>query len=554
MRPADLGLVEKPRAEGRPSRSVATDAAKRPDARHAWSPSKRQELALLCAVLLVAALFRLPALDRLPNGFFVDEASRGYDAYSLLRTGNDQYGVSWPLFAEGLDDYTPTLYTMLVLPSVALFGLSEFAVRLPAALIGIATVAMTFLAGRASFGPAAGLLAASFLAISPWHVLPGRTGAEWVLLPFFTTTGVWLLQRGRRGGPELLAAGIVLGIGFYSYAFARLLIPLLVAGFAALWWRDLIRRPAWSLLAVLVMAGFALPLVQFGLTAAGQARLRAVVPLDRYRGLALVPYYLGNLVSYFNPAFLFAGSEPTDFHRLRGIGPILWAMLPGVLGSMVAVVRRPSRELIFWLWWIVAAPMSAALHRESPSSVLMLGAIPAWQILAGFGTVRLIGWIQGRRVLFAAAAALILGGTLVTAAFVGRALYVEYPVYAAEDWQYGARETVAFLEAHRAEYDDVLISDRLVAPQILVLFYGRIDPATYQRDPIHVRQPAVRARGTVGQYRFGRLAELLQQGGRHLVWATADEASSLFPNQTPVLTVRLPDGRPTDLVYSVGER
>ena len=52
-------------------------------------------------------------------------------------------------------------------------------------------------------------------------------------------------------------------------------------------------------------------------------------------------------------------------------------MVPGLVGAAVSLVRRPSRELWFWLWWIVAAPLSAALHRESPSSVLRLGAIPA---------------------------------------------------------------------------------------------------------------------------------------------------------------------------------
>ena len=76
-------------------------------------------------MLLVAALLRLPMLGQVPNGLFLDEASRGYDAYALLLTGADQYGVRWPLFAEGLDDYTPTLYTLLVVPVVAVLGLTE---------------------------------------------------------------------------------------------------------------------------------------------------------------------------------------------------------------------------------------------------------------------------------------------------------------------------------------------------------------------------------------------------------------------------------------------
>jgi 4-amino-4-deoxy-L-arabinose transferase-like glycosyltransferase len=536
--------------------ALLASEARAPSGRFVWAwRFARVEMVLLAAIMVLAAVFRLPGLDRVPNGFFVDEASRGYDAYSLLWTGHDQYGVAWPLFAEGLEDYTPTLYTLLVVPSIALLGLTETAVRLPAALAGLATIVMTHLVGRAFFGPAVGLVAALFVAISPWQILPSRTGAEWVLLPLFLSTGIWLLHRGRTSGPALLLAGLVLGVGLYSYAFARLLVPLLIAGFALLWWRDLARQRAWCLLGLAVLAGLALPIVQFGLTPAGQARLRAVVPLDRYRGLALVPYFVGNLASYFNPTFLIGGNEPTDYHRLRGIGPVLWVMLPGLVATVASVVRRPSRELLFWIWWIVAAPMSAALHRESPSSVLLLGAIPAWQVLAAVGTVRLVIWAHNQsanlgRITVTAATV----GVVATIGIVAYNLYAEYPVYAADDWQYGARETIAFLEEHQSEYDDVLVSDRLVAPHLLVLFYGRVDPAAYEANPIHVRQPNVRSRGNLGQYRFDRLSDLLQRPGRHLVWATPEDVPSLPAGLTPLLTVNLPDGRPAQRVFATPAR
>lgn len=506
----------------------------------------------LTAVLVIAALLRLPLLDRVPNGFFLDEASRGYDALSLIRTGADQYGVRWPLFAEGLDDYTPTLFTLLVIPSVATLGLNETAVRLPAPLVGIATVVTTFLAGRVLLGSAAGLVGAALVAISPWHILPSRTGAEWVLLPLFTTLGVWLLLRGRTHGPSLLLAGLTLGIGLYSYAFARLLIPLLVVGFVALSWRELVRHWRWALAAAVLLLILAAPLFQFGFTSAGQARLQAVIPLDRYKGLALVPYAIGNFVSYFGPAFLIWGREPTDHHRLDGFGPILPLMVPLVAFGLLVAIRRPARSWLFVLWWIVAAPASAALHRESPSSALLLGAIPAWQLLAGFGAVGLVQWAAGwRRQLGTVVGVLLVVGIVGTGVAVGRELYVEYPVYAAEDWLYGSREAIAYLEARRGQYDDVLVSDRLPTPHILLLFYGPVDPSRYQHDPIHVRQPAVRSQGQIGPYQFGRIAELLRQPGRHLVWIGAGEDRSALGDSTPLLIVRLPDGRPTQLVYEV---
>jgi hypothetical protein len=290
------------------------------------------------------------------------------------------------------------------------------------------------------------------------------------------------------------------------------------------------------------------------MTAAGQARLRAVVPLDRYAGFALVPYAAGNFLSYFNPAFLIWGSEPTDHHRLRGYGPVLPWMAPLGLAAIVSIAWRPSRSTIFWVWWLLAAPASAALHRESPSSVLLLGAIPAWQVMAALGAVAVVRWAHAWRPLLGRATArLLLLATVASAALAASALYFDYPAYAAADWQYGARETVGFIESNRADFDDVLVSDRMPAAHILVLFHAGIDPSTYQPEPIHVRQPAVRSRGTIGPYRFGRTQDLLGQPGHHLVWVTDDERL-LFPNRAPIFVATLPDGRPAYLVYVVGNR
>ncbi|MCC6176509.1 MAG: glycosyltransferase family 39 protein [Chloroflexi bacterium] len=521
------------------------------DQNGAWL-SPRVRLVTLAFVLVVAALFRLPLLDRIPNGLFLDEASRGYDAYSLSRTGRDQYGVAWPLFAEGLDDYTPGLYTYLTVPFVAALGPTPLAVRLPAALAGIATVGLTYGAVAAFFGAPTGLVAAALLATSPWHILPSRTGAEWILLPLFTTAGVWSLAAGRQRGPALVLAGAMLGMGLYSYAFARVLEPLLVAGFALVWWRALRPHWCWALTGLLVFAILALPVVQFGLTPEGQTRLRTVVPLDRYPGFALIPYVLANFVSYFAPWFLVWGSEPTHHHRLAGFGPILPFMVPLVTLGLLAAIRRPARPLAFWLWWIVAAPASAALHRESPSSLLLLGAIPAWQALAAVGAVSGIVWLAERGVRLARVAALAgLVAATITAGLAARALYLEYPVYAADDWEYGAAQVVQFLEAERSGYDGVLVSDRLDTPHILVLFFAQFDPVRYQQAPIHVSQPNVRSRGEIGVYRFGKISDVLDRPGRYLVWVTPAEGQHVFPNTAPLLTVALPTGEAAHFVYDV---
>ena len=101
----------------------------------------------------------------------------------------------------------------------------------------------------------------------------------------------------------------------------------------------------------------------------------------------------------------------------------------------------------------------------------------------------------------------------------------------------------------------MLVSDRLATPHVLVLFFARVDPAAYQPAPIHVRQPAVRSRGEIGAYQFGRTEDLLERPGRHLVWVPADEDRALFGNRQPLFTVhRCRTASLPQLVYEVERR
>ena len=66
-----------------------------------------------------------------------DEASFAYNAYSILKTGKDEYGVSMPLRfkAFGENKLPVTIYS--IVPSIAILGLNDIAARIPFILLGI---------------------------------------------------------------------------------------------------------------------------------------------------------------------------------------------------------------------------------------------------------------------------------------------------------------------------------------------------------------------------------------------------------------------------------
>src|SRR5258708_14650395 len=127
---------------------------------------------ILVGIIVLAFVLRFYHLNSYP-AFNADEASIGYDAYSLLQTGKDQHGNSWPIDFQSFNDYKPGLYVYIVLPFVKLLGLNEWAVRIPNAFIGVASVYVIYLLVKELFGKereSLALVSALFLAISPWHI------------------------------------------------------------------------------------------------------------------------------------------------------------------------------------------------------------------------------------------------------------------------------------------------------------------------------------------------------------------------------------------------
>ena len=98
----------------------------------------------ILAVLLLGSVFlRFYKLGSIPQGLNIDEASYGYDAYSLLKTGKDQWGHSWPKVFYSFGDYKPPGLTYLIYLILQFISLSTLAVRLPSAIAGLGILFIT---------------------------------------------------------------------------------------------------------------------------------------------------------------------------------------------------------------------------------------------------------------------------------------------------------------------------------------------------------------------------------------------------------------------------
>ncbi len=195
----------------------------------------------------LAASLRFYRLADVPPGLYLDEAGNGLDALDVLA------GRPTIFFARSLGK--EPLLNYLIVPFVALLGREPLAVRLPAALVGVATVpAVFFLAyellqdmGRRKAAWAA-LLAAGLVAGSYWAISINRISFRANTLPLVMTLAFACTWRVLRlgGTGRAIGAGALLGLCFYTYLAGRFvyLLILLAAALIALTreGRTLLRR------------------------------------------------------------------------------------------------------------------------------------------------------------------------------------------------------------------------------------------------------------------------------------------------------------------------
>jgi len=546
----------------------------------------RLEIFGLAAVLIVTAALRLPALASLPPGLNQDEAANAWNAWCLLKTGQDQVGQSWPIFCiRALGEYRSALFLYVVMPFQAVWGLNIWTTRLPSAIGGVATVLLAWWVGRRMCGPGVGVVTAALLAVNPTHLQMSRLGHEGSITPLLTLAPLGLLIWAGFVGPgfgretgstntsvsplRALVAGLVIGICCYGYPAARLFIPAFVAVCVLAtpggWLR--LARSRRGLLAIAALClGIAItfgPLVWQHLAhpeminqrgevtwvwrADDPVPLRAAKVLERY-------------VRHFGPDFLYINGDALATVWTTGTGYIPWPLLPLQIGGLVLVVRRwrhsaAARVLVVGL---LLFPLGDCFNSHVGDSLSGLRSSPGLVPLSMLAACGLV-WLAGSGIHARQQAAVIAVAAALALHFVkfaqnytarGRELYV----YSATHGDLLAAHQ--FLTEHIKPGDKLVISDSgMNQPYVVWLVADQYDPRRWFAEPREM-QPG----GDWDRYtRFGdtyflneseraALVQSLEGGGRpdHVFFAVRPGETA--PG-TQIGQVPGPDGRPALVVY-----
>lgn len=507
------------------------------------------EKILLGVFLVLALLLRVVALSDYPVGFTADEASFGYDAYSLILTGKDQWGVSWPITFRSFGDFKLPVYTYLTIPAVALFGLTEFATRLPAAVIGVFAVFATYLmANRLFKDKKLGLIAALLLTISPWHIGLSRGAFEANLTSFFMAFGVWAFLKGLKDKRFFTISAISFGINLFTYHSARLITPLVGLALVVVYkkelglekitkLREVVKKNAFPIAVFLIFLGVAF----YSLFLGGGSRAGDITifnPTDKWAAISDRRYeavlegmpsgvsrifsnkavyvfdqFVERYFAYLSSQFLFTqGVSEWAYGAVPGRGILYLFEIPFVLMSIWYLAKKglkKSKGLTFIFLWIVISPLAAALTKgPGYSGTRAATMIPAIQTLSAFGAILFFDFVSKK--LKIGKKALTFLFLIIPLAFL--AVFIEdyiyhAPIAGAEAMLYGRKEAVNYVEGIEDNYQKITFSRSLTEPQIFVAFYKKWDPTDYQeatKDWLRYEDENLPFLDQLGEYSLGK--------------------------------------------------
>jgi len=189
--------------------------------------NREQRLLCLFCILFVAFALRIFRFPDHPS-VWADEASAGYESFSLLNTGRDRWGVPWPVYFTQWGSGQNVLHSYLSIPAIALLGLSPLSVRLTTLLAGVLTIVLLYATVKCTLGERTAIVSAAALAISPWHIMSSRWGHDSNEFPFLLLLGCYGVVGAleHRGVKRKILAFLPWGAGLYSYAVGFLVIPV----------------------------------------------------------------------------------------------------------------------------------------------------------------------------------------------------------------------------------------------------------------------------------------------------------------------------------------
>ncbi len=468
---------------------------------------KSKVLIMLLISLLLGAFLRLYQLDANPPALYWDEASLGYNAFAILTTGHDEHGKYLPLtHFVAFGDYKPPGYIYALVPAMAVFGATEFAIRFPSALSGILFILITYLLVVELFqNRKLALVSSVLMAVSPWSLQLSRAAFEAHLAAIFHLIGTWLFLKGSKQKPWLLVfSALFFGLTFYTFNANRVLLPIWLLFLGLSYVRELWKIRGWVIASAIFGIIMLSPYIFYFQSQESRNRLQEVsifnnlqtvalanerikrqgntwwAKLVNNRRLGFAREYLKHYFDHFRGDYLFIHGDRNPRLSIQDVGELYFIELLFVVAGLYFLIKRKNKNSWLILGWWLLPVVPAAVARETPHMLRTASILPSWQIISAAGVLALWHWGRQQKKqsfrLLPWLLVIILGSNIF---YYMHQYWVHYPMVFSGEWQYGYKQLVKQVRKYENSFDRIYITESLGRPYIYFLLYNLVNPLDY---------------------------------------------------------------------------
>lgn len=469
-------------------------------------------IVLLILIVILGFTVRFYKLGKVPAGIYNDEAGQGYAAYSIFKTGKDEFGKPLPIIFRSFTDFKTPVYIYSIVPLIPFFGLSTFTIRFPSAFFSLLTIPLIYflilkLMPEKKLGQELALTAALLLSVSPWHIVFSRTDYECVVALFLFCLGIYTFYLSFKRPYLIVLSLIIFAVSIPAYHAERLLTPLTVAVLFYRFRKTLLSENYLKYLITGAVLGFLilLPTLSISTTPGFLARARGLniffhqkqLPagyLEKYdeSGANLInsswfltgEEFLSLYFAYYSPRNMFnLGDYVTRSSYPNMATFFVWEFPFYLIGLLFLIKRKELGELRFvTIFLLLIAPLPAAITRDPYTTIRSLPLLIPQIIAISLGIITTLYWVSNRiRRLGIAALCLLIIYSVLNLYSSGVVLN---EFYRARDWNYGLEQVANFLGT--TDPGIPVLVDSADENFMELAFFLKTDPQAFQKDNYEV--------------------------------------------------------------------
>ncbi len=419
----------------------------------------------LLLIIILAGVLRLYRLDLVPPSLSWDEVDVGYNAYTIANWRYDEWGKFMPVVFKSFEDDKNPAHIYFTALSVRILGTSDFSVRLPAALFGIFNVIMVcFLTQELFKKNYLSLLAALFLAVSPYSLQFSRFNHEANFALFFMMAGLYLFIKGLQNGFLLPMSYLSFGISLLSYHSSKVIVPVIILLLFGLYHKSIWRLKFYFFIAVIILTTFGVVFF-YNPALSGSARISQTA----ISGQNLPGKYFAAYLSHFSWKYLFESGDSNVRHSVQAVGEFYKIEVILLIVGILGLVLRRSKESLIILTWFFIAPIPASIAQETPHAARSLFMMGSGQIISAYGFYQLLVYFKNKKMQLIITAIILITLLYQFTNYLNY-YYNLYPIKSATDWQYGMKQIAEYINKNE-KYLQVFITEERHQPYAFMLYF-----------------------------------------------------------------------------------